>query len=67
MPMSSDNVRWTRGSCGTGETCPRAGRTDRRTKLVQGYPITDPDVLAALGVPSGEMIVEVPDTLLPEV
>ncbi len=35
--------------------------------MVQGYPITDPARLADLGVPEGEMIVEVPDSLLPEV
>ncbi len=67
MQMSVDSVRWTRETCGNGETCPRAGRTSRGTKLVQGYPITDPDELAALGVPDGEIVVEVPDTLLPEV
>lgn len=67
MQMSNDDVRWTRQSCGNGETCPRAGRTSRGTKLVQGYPVTDPAELAALGVPAGEMVVEVPATLLPEV
>lgn len=67
MQMNNDDVRWTRQSCGNGETCPRAGRSSRGTKLVQGPPITDPDLLAAWGVPDGEMVVEVPDTLLPEV
>lgn len=62
-----ERITWTRESCSTGKTCPRAGRTDRGTKLVQGYPITDPARLTELGVPEGEMIVEVPASLLPEV
>lgn len=60
-------VRWTRFSeCGTGKTCPRIGRTDRGTVLVQGYPISEADA-EHLGVPAGEMVIEVPESLLPEV
>lgn len=60
-------VEWTRlTDCGVGKTCPRAGASGRGTKLVQGYPISAEEA-ARLGVPEGEIVVEVPDTLLPEV
>ena len=61
------DVTWTRLSeCSSGKTCPRIGRTGRGTVLVQGYPASA-DQAAALGVPEGEWVVEVPDRLLPEV
>lgn len=59
-------VTWTRSECSSGKTCPRAGASGRGTKLVQGYPISA-DEAARLGVPPGEIVAEVPDTLLPEV
>ncbi len=58
------SVTWLRGSCETGKTCPRVGREGRRV-LVQGYPVTDPELLAE--VPAGEVLVWVPEELLPEV
>lgn len=40
-------------------------RTDRRTYIVQGWIVTDPQVLADVGeVPSGETIIEVPEDVL---
>jgi hypothetical protein len=40
-------------------------RTDRKTYIVQGWIVTDPQALADLGdVPDGEAIVEVPEDVL---
>ncbi|MGH3279865.1 MAG: hypothetical protein ACRDNW_12115 [Trebonia sp.] len=46
--------------CDNGRTCPHISATDRQTLIVQGY------VTAAPGTPSGEIAIEVPLTLLPE-
>lgn len=51
------------GSCPDGDTCPTLWQTDARTRIVQGAPVTDPDVLRQLNLPAGEIAVEVPDTL----
>jgi hypothetical protein len=56
-----------RGDCPDGTTCPTVYRTDRGTLAVVGSTITDPDVLAELGLPAHESIVEIPLSLLPEV
>jgi hypothetical protein len=37
--------------------------TDRDTYVVQGWVVTDPEILAKLDVPEGETIVEVPQGL----
>lgn len=42
---------------------PALYRTDRQSWVVQGWVVTDPDVLAALDIPQGEMCVEIPDRL----
>lgn len=62
-------IQWEREDpCGSGPTCPRVGRDRaRRRVVVQGKPITDPAVRAAHGVPDDEVLVEIPDDLLPEV
>lgn len=40
-------------------------RTDRRTYIVQGWVVTDPQALADVGpVPRGEAIIEVPEDVL---
>ena len=64
--MELGAVTWTRNSCSSGKTCPRVGSSSRGTKLVQGYPLSAEEA-ARLGVPEGEIVVEVPATLLPEV
>jgi len=56
-----------RGECPDGKTCPAVYRTDRDTLAVVGSTITDPDVLAGLGLPAHESVVEIPLSLLPEV
>lgn len=57
-------LTWLRESCQHGKTCPRIGRQGQRV-MVQGYPVTDPDLL--VDVPEGEVLVWVPEALLPEV
>jgi hypothetical protein len=44
---------------------PAVYRTERGTRIVQGWVVTDPSVLAQLDVPSGETVVEIPDRILP--
>lgn len=44
---------------------PTLYRTDRRSWVVQGWVVTDPDALAAMDVPEGETCVEIPDRLIP--
>lgn len=62
-------IQWTREDpCGSGPTCPRVGRDrSRRRVVVQGRLIDDPEIRAAHGVPDHEVLVEIPDDLLPEV
>ena len=56
-----------RGECPDGKTCPAVYRTDRGTLAVVGSTITDPELLAKLGLPAHESVVEIPLSLLPEV
>jgi hypothetical protein len=56
-----------RSDCPDGVTCPAVYATDRGTFAVVGSAITDPDVLAELGLPPHESVVEIPRSLLPEV
>ena len=44
---------------------PTLYRTDRRSWVVQGWVVTDPDTLAAMNIPDGETCVEIPDRLIP--
>ncbi|MGL5827671.1 MAG: hypothetical protein ACRCYU_23125 [Nocardioides sp.] len=39
--------------------------TDRDTWVVQGWVVTDPDVLTQMGMPEGETCVEIPARMLP--
>lgn len=54
------------GDCPDGDTCPTLWSSDQRTRIVQGRPVTDPEVLRQLNLPEGEIAVEVPDTLWAE-
>ncbi|MCY9784139.1 hypothetical protein KIK06_09560 [Nocardiopsis sp. EMB25] len=53
-----------RGACDPEPDCPTLYRTNHDTYLVQGYVVTDPQVLAELNVPAGESVVEVPAKLV---
>ena len=44
---------------------PTVYRTDRQTWVVQGWKITDPEALAQMDIPTGEMAVEIPDRMIP--
>jgi len=44
---------------------PTLYRTDRESWVVQGWLVTDPDVLTAMDIPTGESCVEIPDRLVP--
>ncbi|HVQ99708.1 MAG TPA: hypothetical protein VMS16_13040, partial [Mycobacterium sp.] len=44
---------------------PTLYRTDRRSWVVQGLVVTDPDALAVMDIPEGETCVEIPDRLIP--
>jgi hypothetical protein len=44
---------------------PTLYRTDRNSWVVQGWVVSDPDVLAAMDIPQGEACVEIPDRLVP--
>lgn len=62
-------LTWLRRECGTGKTCAGEARHTSMPggKIVQGYTITDRQVLADLGLPpDGEGYLFVPDDL-PEV
>jgi hypothetical protein len=50
-----------------GGTCPAVVETDQGTYLVQGAVVTDDDALAALRLPPGETVVEVPAEILASV
>jgi hypothetical protein len=40
-------------------------RTDRKTYIAQGWKVTDPEALAAIGpVPEGEALIEIPEDVL---
>ena len=44
---------------------PTLYRTDRGSWVVQGWVVSDPAALAAMGIPDGETCVEIPDRLVP--
>jgi hypothetical protein len=44
---------------------PTLYRTDRDSWVVQGWVVSDPEVLAAMSIPRGEACVEIPDRLVP--
>lgn len=43
---------------------PAVYRTDRGSWVVQGWMVTDPDVLAQMDIPPGETCVEIPDRMV---
>lgn len=50
-------------SCSGGD-CPTIYATDGDDVLVQGYVVTDPAALAAIGAPEGEAVVRIPRYVL---
>jgi hypothetical protein len=52
------------GKDSTPNDSPTLYKTDRGTLLVQGYKVTDPEALAAMKIPAGETVVEVPPSLM---
>jgi hypothetical protein len=44
---------------------PTVYRTDRRSWVVQGWKITDPETLAQMDIPASETAVEIPDRMIP--
>ena len=50
-------------SCPDGDTCPTLYHTDAGTRIVQGAPATNPEVLRHLDLPRGEVAVETPEAL----
>jgi hypothetical protein len=67
--MPKIEVTTLRATCPDKHTCPavHSVNTARDMLYVQGWVVTDPDVLAAIGAPPGETVVAVPRTMLPEV
>jgi hypothetical protein len=73
--MTSDNskqitriksVSLNGGPCPDGADCPTSWRTTEGTYIIQGVPVTDPEVLAVLKLPVGEIAVEIPAALWDE-
>jgi hypothetical protein len=60
-------VELIRGNCGDSKVCPALHRTDRGTVVVQGWAVSDAELLGRLDPPAGEEVVEVPAGLLAEV
>ncbi|HLI77927.1 MAG TPA: hypothetical protein VKV02_13355 [Acidobacteriaceae bacterium] len=44
---------------------PTLYRTDRGSWVVQGWAVTDPDVLTQMNIPEGEIACEIPDRMIP--
>lgn len=44
---------------------PTVYRTDRGSLVVQGWTITDVEVLSQMNIPAGETCVEIPDRMIP--
>lgn len=49
--------------CPDGATCPTQWRTSWGTRITQGAPVTDPEVLDMISAPDGEILVETPEAL----
>ncbi len=56
-----------RSTCDQGNVCPTLHYQPGSDEfLIQGYTVTDPQLLAGLNLPAGETVVRVPTHLLPE-
>jgi len=52
--------------CKNGSNCPAGYATDRGTVVVQGYALAVNDLPADVMIPAGELVVEVPVSLIEE-
>jgi hypothetical protein len=43
---------------------PTVYRTDRQSWVIQGWRLTDPEVVAQMDIPEGEGAVEIPDRMI---
>jgi hypothetical protein len=67
MPADMPDYEILAGHCPPGEDCPKVARTRRPGKIaIVGKRITNPAVLAALGVGEGEVAVEINESLYRE-
>lgn len=57
------SVSPTGDDCPDGATCPTQWRTSWGTRITQGMPVTDPEVLGMIKAPDGEVLVETPEAL----
>ena len=53
--------------CPDGRTCPAVHQTERGSLMIVGVAVTDPEALAQMAIGLGEVAIEVPLSLLPEV
>jgi hypothetical protein len=53
--------------CPDGRTCPAVHRTETGSLVIIGRAVTDDSLLAQLAIGPGEVAIEVPAELLPEV
>lgn len=53
--------------CPDGRTCPAVHKTETGSLVIIGRVVTDNDALSQMAIGPGEMAVEVPAALLPEV
>ncbi len=53
-------------ACPDGATCPTQWKTNWGTRITQGRPVTDPEVLGMINPPDGEILVETPEALWEE-
>jgi len=61
-------LRRLRGNdCPDGRTCPAVHQSDQGTFVIVGSVVTDPAALTQLAIGPGEVAIEVPFSLLPEV
>jgi hypothetical protein len=54
-------------ACSDGRTCPAVHQTETGSLMIIGRVVTDPSALAQMAIGPGEIAVEVPADLLPEV
>jgi hypothetical protein len=64
--MATPKLTLVRHESPDGPTCPAFYATSRATFPVVGKKVSDPAVLAQMGIASDEAVVEIPMTLLPE-
>lgn len=64
--MTTPKLRLIRHESPSGPTCPAFYDTGRATYNVVGKKVTDPAILAQMGIAEDETVVEIPASLIPE-